>query len=489
MNTLTQIISDLDQVLVNLNLGSVEIQSLKLFLANSLYKNEALGCSAALESSPLTCVNLNSAIEHAAKRNYKVFRGKNPRITIVGLKPIKEFKVKKYDVFLDIQGYQLVYAQPYEFVDGQDDRIVEINLILTKEVVSSSVRVSNQYSMQLPGPCSEDFYLYEIVDGNEVEIQTKSRIVANASTSQVYQTTITDYGIELLSLDKFETATTIYSKVLPLIEDEDVNLEELMNSISSIPNFDTQNLPAVGDSSLLSLGYTSILANRFGIPVPFNIDSGMLFYGVTKQITTDATVREFEYLPTVNLPESNLDKIYLNSIINENTGDSVKSTDDLQEILIPLTAEYYSTISVDLDNNVLTLYYILKDPTNIPTAAWMKSIVNSIKQMFYNEDITISDTFVQATKKVIGTGCRLEYKALNSMETQIRSSIEEFCNGIIGGTFYPYEMLFYLQKKLNANLNYLAPGTTMTDQSWWNTPTVLSEDETPDLSQLLIVRK
>lgn len=489
MKSLAQVISELDSVLTDLDLNSVEIQALKLFFANSLYLNEALGTSISLESNPLTCLNRNSAIMHAAANKYKVFRGKNPRATLFGLTPTQDFKVKRYDTFLELEGYKLVYANDEVFTFGRTD---PFDVILTKDVIAGSFDVTNKYSYTITTPLSEDIVLYDVIENSDEYqvIELKDKINANDDSSTVYQLTISDYGVKLLSLNKFVEHNTHYYKALPLIE-ENVDLQELLESISSVPYFMSAD---VSDG-----------IRWYGIAVT---NSELGFYAVTSYTKLGSgSTTYYDYIRNVMEPESDMDKIYLNSITQANTGDSMKSTADLTRVISKLTSDYYNKVYCFIQPLVaphdgiteeLVVYYTLRNESNEPNVAWLNNVINQIGLMYYNSSMDIrAENFHKATaysnwiydpKDAI-----IEYSSDEVIDSVLYSAVESYQSEVLGGTFNSYELLFYIQKTVGSRLTMLRPATDTATCNFMITPVNLTVGDPPtiytvDLSKITIKR-
>lgn len=486
MKSLAQIISDLDSIISDLNLTSVEVQALKLFLANAIYQNEALGSSIALEGNPLTCVNLNSAIMHAAKNKYKVFRGKNPRMTIVGLAPTQDFSVKKYDTFAEVQGYKFVYAEDYDFVYSVNPALKPINLILTKDTIEGSFDAVNQYSYDIPNSLSEDLMLYDLPDGdpnNRSEILLKDLVNADDDTSAVYQLTISDFEVKLLSIGKFTERGTHYYIGLPLIK-EDVHLSELVLAISSVPYFMSMNLEP---SSIASEGYSIITSNT------------ELGFSAVTQYTNRGTgyTEYYDFVEDVMEPEKDLDKIFLNSVTQYNTGNSIKTTSDVNDVIAKLTVEYFDKVDCHITNNdTLIVYYTLKNPNNAPNAAWFDKLIGEIQKVYYNDSLIIeAGNFNPAplftnweTSPSLVT---IEYSSNDKIDSIISELIHQYQSTILGGSFYPYELLFYIQQNMNGNLTMLRPKDDTNTKNFMSKVESLSVGEvryTIDLTQINIKR-
>lgn len=394
MRTLTDFTNELDLSISKLGINSLEVQSLKILLADSLYLNESEGTSIVLESNPATCLLLNSSIMHACGKGYSVFRGLNPRVSLMGLTCTTSRSVKKYDEFLSIQGYKLIYARDYDFVINN---VYTIDLILARDVESGYFKSNNRLAYNIAQKdISEDFYLYSVNNLGSSPIDIIDHIPNSLGNLDVIGLTISDYGIKLLSLGRFNNDQTFYYKFVPYLT-ETVDLTELINSINRIPYFSFTKL-SIDESE----------------------DSFTQIQGVAR--------------------DEDKDGIYIKSIRDQSG--IVKSTTSLDGIVEGYLSAYITMCKsqFSVDGNLVSLvkvYYQLKDSdVGIPTQL-LKDLVSYIKVTYFNPDMGIGiDSFEQAHPLVnTGKKIKITYKASRDHYADIVKALKSLQSSYIGGEF------------------------------------------------------
>lgn len=424
MKSLSNIITELDSVISSIGINSTEVQALKLLLANSIYINESEANSLVLESTPITCLHLNSAIMHAASKGYSVFRGKNPRCLVYGLTPKRSLEVHKYDTFLDIQGYKLVYGDDYLFTPSVS--ITESNpikLILTKKVESGSFNAIGSYSITIGNNVSEDLYLYTI-DSENLRINWELNKIINAysdTNNSIYQVTVADYAVKLLSINAFIDGVTFLYRYLPLLDSDATSIDVIIGAINKIPDF---NL--IGNS-----------------------------------IKTDIKSNPTIFYEPWNPKASNLDKIYLDSLHFIQTNNVIKSTSDLQYIVDSLSNQIFAGTKVRFNTSdvpfVVTIYYNLKPDLNEYTVTdeRLNDLADKIRDSYYTEGIEIDHTsFIKSTPiddiaKWNPSELTIKYKSEKDLGTDIRKKLRDMELTYLGGEFNPSEIPYKLQLELN----------------------------------------
>lgn len=228
MKTLQEIRSDLNNILISLNVEGPVLTALSELLARSVYENEVNLVSNTLESSSSRCLNLNSSIVHAMDKGYSVFRGTNQKIKIWNITPAtynvssgdqKYLSVKKFDSAYDIDGMKLVYASDGMYQLGQtinEDNAIE--LILCESVKSYNTTLTNTDLVKFDVPVSnisENLSIYSNGSGEFQEYNWSSKFKDIFMSSTLLVLTNSGYSVRILSSNMFSPGEEMIVKFIP----------------------------------------------------------------------------------------------------------------------------------------------------------------------------------------------------------------------------------------------------------------------------------
>jgi len=294
MKTLSDIQSEINKTIESLGMEGEINNLLGNLLSYSIYLNEVNSTSTVIESSPVRCLNLNSAIIHAQGKGYNVFRGSNQKINLWD-KEIKDdeesdektgvlvintdYSVKKYDVAIEVGGVKLVYAQDYNFWVGESNKDTSlpfyVTLIATRSIETKTITIDETLKTRILIPesnISQDLVIYNS-SGTELNWTSNySEFLKNPSLILVL--TDSDYGISLFNINGFKIGDSITIKWLPYTDIQvDVDsikvidqfeLPENINSYAELINGNIEvPLQKTTDKQLINLMATNCFLGNF----------------------------------------------------------------------------------------------------------------------------------------------------------------------------------------------------------------------------------
>ena len=147
----------MDDVFTSRNVTGDIAELAAALCARFLYLNQVMSVNTLMESSFTRCKNLNSAITLAANHFYSVPRGKNVRLRISNVIPIRNIKVKQFDVISTYGQYKMCYAQDYDLRSGFVT-VIEVFLALDSKIYE--FRGNNRLVQVTPlNNVSQDYYI------------------------------------------------------------------------------------------------------------------------------------------------------------------------------------------------------------------------------------------------------------------------------------------------------------------------------------------
>jgi hypothetical protein len=238
---------ELENIAQSNNIGGPAISSIISSLSYSLYNNEMQYVNIIKEANLLTASSLNSIIVHGASKGYSVFRGQNIIYKISGLNPVQNTSVKKFDLFIELEGYELRYNQDYSFerMTNSGTEGISIDVVLCKKNnYKGLTKSSNKYNTYIPqSDVSQSLLifddlglLYELYDSYEdyltnVNLPPPSDLYNN---KKLIITTYTSYSFTITNPYKTENDTYV---IKYLVYDNFVNLD-LSTLKETIKDFD-----------------------------------------------------------------------------------------------------------------------------------------------------------------------------------------------------------------------------------------------------------
>jgi len=273
MTNLDDLKTEFNALLTNAGVTGTTLSILTLLLSRSVYENSINDISAILESSPSRCLNLDSSITHARDKGYSVYRGTNQKFKVSNLIAIRNFTVNKFDLCIQVDGLQLVFANTYQFSTNE---VCEVELIVCDQVITSDITVTNDKSIKLDllrDNISEDLAVSRNPLGENVSynIYDKFKDLYIFTSNDLLVLTNTGYSISLYNKTFFRNGDVIRIKYIPL-----TSLTVATSSISVIPNFTNVNT---------SLTIESILGTD-----PLTDKAKIYYYSLESQLT-DFVVR------------------------------------------------------------------------------------------------------------------------------------------------------------------------------------------------------
>lgn len=191
------------------NIEGTAISTIISSLSYAVYNNQVMGINLLKETNLLTSTVLNSIITHAAARGYSVYRGHNIVYTISGINPVQNTVVKKYDLFLNIEGYELRYNADYELLrdTAPNPRGTTIQVILCQKGGYKGVtKRSNKYGTVVSQPNISQSLIIFNADNEEYTVHNsyEDYLKDNVSDNKIIVTTGTSYSVTINNPSKSE---------------------------------------------------------------------------------------------------------------------------------------------------------------------------------------------------------------------------------------------------------------------------------------------
>lgn len=376
------------------NIEGPAISTIIASLSYALYNNEISDLNLLKETNLLTSTVLNSMITHAASRGYSVFRGQNIIYTIIGLNPVQNASVKKFDLFFSIDGYELRYNKDYEFI---------------RDVTSAPVGTSIDVIM-----CKKDGYRGITKRSNQF-----GTIISQSNISQ-----------SLIIFNSDNEPYTLHNSYEEYLKDN-INTNKLI--ITTGPSYSfTINNPFKTEDDLYAIRYLEY--NDFTNLDLSEIDKSIKDFDVldTFQINSNNTFVNRE--EDVDLLKYKIQNSYKSSFI-------VKSNIDLEFI----TKDYFQgTIigsNIVKDSSGITIYYKTFTGTDLPS----QSVIDFVKYLetaYYIYDPVIMEN---TDPRVYDFSIIIYYTDSVSVATKYLTDTLDAYEQLIGLKFNP----FFLLGKLN----------------------------------------
>lgn len=404
MKSLSTIISELQGTADALGYEGPVTEALIYLLADAVYKNEITAVNAVLEASPSKCINLNSSIQHAYDNFYSVYRGKNQTFNITNLRPIKNFKVKKYDQMVRVGNYGLYYAQDYEF-HAEVINTGGIDVIVAKTMNEGTLTMSNSVThfTIADTDVSEDIAIWSgdtISDYEQNITGMFTEFTKGDGNYEFLAITTTDYSVDIFSKSPIASDDIYYYRHLPYIE-TDIDL----NSLKTIPNF--------------------------------TIVSGTAILGTSTGVQTRLSDR---------------DQIFYNTMTVAKSGFTIRSASDIIDLALAYFHGVIAGINVVISDTDIDIYYTTSslDTSSTLNSTEIANFINQVSTAYY---ITQDINFHYATP-MYGIGTSKKVSLLIHYQQAIdQGSVRSYYDTYrqtVGGTFNTYKFIASLCEKFSS---------------------------------------
>lgn len=368
MQTLQEIIDDLQDIAEKKNYQGATVDALIYLLASSIYKNNLSSIVTILESSGSKCTLLNSAIQHALDKMYSVPRGKNEHITITNARPIESFSVKKFDECQKIGKYKLLYAKDYTF---NNNEMYDIELVLCTELLTEKVVAANKkYLKATLSDYSEDVAFY--VNGEEMPYAKSLNVSLDPSVR--YLNKEVDSPYLMLTNTDFSLLMWVYDNANPTMYFDANNTFSFKS-----PKYLEES---IDKSKIKNLKEFDISSND-------NVKSEILI--------TNRSNREID-----------VNNIFLASCVSDKSNNIIRSINDIQDIFLTYFVKgniLNANTTIDRDN--INIYYLLMDYTSEIPEEQIDEFMDYLDKAFYVEQALhinkaeeiVSSSYSQVFKK------------------------------------------------------------------------------------------